>query len=452
MPQKVETTHVLMENELVLYKRDHSKVWQCRFKVDGTWQRATTKQHDIAKAKVKAKELMIEAEIRKRSNLPVITRKFRHVAKLAIDRMDTETAAGRGKASFVDYKRIIDDYLIPYFGNHAITNITYALIEQFDAWRIEQMGKAPTHSTLLSHNAALNRVFDEAVARAFLTDANRPKLEAKGKVGDRRPDFDINEVRALRAGFDAWIERGRNEKSKELRALLRDYVDVLLDTGARPGDELLNLKWKQVQFAMKPVITPTGQVDEEGETIELPNLNRSCLMTVSGKTGPREIAGMNVTVKAFERIIKRNYTNKNPIIDPFKGIAIATNDDYVFRTKSKQKPTSLQNLFYGYLEEHNLLIDPRTGQKRVFYSLRHTYATLALTLDLVPLATLTVQMGTSVAMIEKHYSHLKVREAIEQLRRHETRKMLDSGGVIDEIYSAKPKPAAKGLRAEKQHP
>jgi hypothetical protein len=32
---------------------------------------------------------------------------------------------------------------------------------------------------------------------------------------------------------------------------------------------------------------------------------------------------------------------------------------------------------------------------------------MALTHDLVPLATLTVQMETSVAMIEKHYSHLK---------------------------------------------
>jgi hypothetical protein len=181
-----------MDNELVLYRREHSKVWQCRFKVDGTWQRATTKQHDIAKAKVKAKELMIEAEIRKRSNLPIITRKFRHVAKLAIERMKTEAAAGRGKASFNDYTRIVDGYLIPYFGNHSITNITYVLIEQFDAWRIEQMGKAPTHSTLLNHNAALNRVFDEAAARGFLTDANRPKLEAKGKASDRRPDFNLN--------------------------------------------------------------------------------------------------------------------------------------------------------------------------------------------------------------------------------------------------------------------
>ena len=449
MPEQVATTHVLMDNELVLYQRERSTIWQCRYKVDGVWQRATTKQRDFKKAKATARELMIEAEIRKRSNLPVVTRKFRHVAKLAIDRMIAEATAGRGKTSFTDYTRIIESYLTPYFGNHSITSIDYAALEQFDAWRIETMGKAPTHSTLLSHNAALNRVFDEAVARSFLTDANRPKLEAKGKEGDRRPAFDMNEVRALRANFDEWIERGRNEQSKELRALLRDYVDVLLDTGARPGDELLNLKWKQVQFAMKPQTTPTEHVDEEGAPIELTDLNRSCFMTVSGKTGEREIVGMKPTVKAFERIIQRNYGIKNSITDPFKGINIPTNSDFVFRTKDKKKPTSFAHLFETYLEEHGLLIDPRTELRRVFYSLRHTYATLALTFDLVPLATLTVQMGTSVAMIEKHYSHLKVREAIEQLRRTETRRMLDAGGVIDEIYKSKPKSTAKPKPSER---
>ena len=59
------------------------------------------------------------------------------------------------------------------------------------------------------------------------------------------------------------------------------------------------------------------------------------------------------------------------------------------------------------------------------------------------LSTLTAQMGTSVAMIEKHYSHLKVREAIEQLRRKETQKLLDFTGVIDEAYKAKPKPSKR---------
>ena len=65
MPKISNTTHVLLENTLIIYQRERSNVWQCRFKVDGLWQRASTKQHDLIKAKDAAKRLMIEAEIRK---------------------------------------------------------------------------------------------------------------------------------------------------------------------------------------------------------------------------------------------------------------------------------------------------------------------------------------------------------------------------------------------------
>jgi integrase len=440
MPEKIDTTHVLMDNELVLYQRERSSVWQCRFKVDGIWQRATTKQRDIKKAKAVADELRIEAAVRKRSNLPFITRKFRHVAKLAVQRMNDDTTAGKGMVSYKDYIRVINENLIPFFGNHSITSVNYTVLDEFNTWRTEKMGKAPAHSTLLTQNASLNRVFDEAEIRGFLSPANRPKLESKGKASDRRPAFDVNEARAMLGGFESWIERARNERSKELRHLMRDYVEVLLDTGARPGAELLNLKWKQVEFEMKPTTMATGTYIEEEPSDQLPtefvktDLNRSCWMQVSGKTGPRQISGSNNAVNVLVRIIKRNYGIQNNHIEPFKGIAIATNDDYVFRTKAKEKPTSFQKMFEGYLEEHNLLTDPRTEQKRVFYSLRHTYATTAITYDLIPFAALTLQMGTSVQMIQKHYNHLKIRDIVEQLRRTETRKLLSSGGVIDEIY------------------
>lgn len=453
MPKKAATTHVLMSNELVIYQRENSSVWQCRYKVDGVWQRATTKLRDLAKARAKAKELMLEAEIRRRSNLPFITRKFRHVAKLAIDRMEQDVLAGRGKVSFADYIRVIDDYLIPFFGNHSITSITYALLDEFNTWRTERMGKAPSQSTLMTQNAALNRVFDEAVIRNFLSNANRPKLEAKGKASDRRPAFDLNEIHALFASFEDWTARARNDKSRELRLLLRDYVEVLLDTGARPGDELLNLKWKQVKYSMKPVTTETGEWYEEEPSDQPPepvvktDINRSCEMTVTGKTGTRVMLGMNPTIKAFVRIIERNYDRRNNYIEPFKDVAVAANADYVFRTKDKEKPTSFQKMFESFLDEHNLLIDPKTEQKRVFYSLRHTYATLALTHDHVPIHTLAKQMGTSVLMIERHYSHLKVMQAIEQLRNRETRRLIAAGSVIDQAYVSKAKQSVKVNKA-----
>ena len=122
MAEKNETTHTLLERELIVYRRERSNIWQCRFKVDGIWQRASTKERDLKKAKTKANELRIEAEIRKRSNLPVITRKFRDVAKLAVERMEHEIRSGNGKVSYADYIRVIEEYLITALGKRSITN------------------------------------------------------------------------------------------------------------------------------------------------------------------------------------------------------------------------------------------------------------------------------------------------------------------------------------------
>lgn len=450
MAEKIDTTHVLLDRELVLYRREHSSIWQCRYKIDGVWQRGTTKQTDIREAKRTAREMLMEAEIRRRANLPVVTRNFRHIAKLAIDTMRLETEAGKGKVSYADYKRVIEDVLTPFFGKYSITSITYAVLEEFNAWRIEKMGKAPAHSTLLTQNAAMNRVFDEAVKRGFLTESSKLKLSKKGKESSRRPAFDLHEVQAMLSYFDAWIAKGRNEKSIELRELLRDYVKVLLDTGARPGKELMQLKWKQIKYSTDPRYKSTGKMiedesapwDEAQEEITF-DLNRSLQIVVTGKTGTRTIVAMDPTVKALAQIARRNYGYKNNALNPLKEVVSERGDDFVFRTKSKQEPTSFQNLFESFLDEHELLIDPHTEKIRVFYSLRHTYATLALTHDEVPVHTLAKQMGTSVGMIEKHYSHLDVIKAIEQLRNYETRKLIAAGSVLAHKFTPKAKRGRK---------
>jgi len=396
-----ETTHVLMNRELVLYKSPRSEVWQCRYKVDHRWLRASTREYKFDLACHRAKELLIEAEIRKRANIPIVTRKFKDIAILAVDRMQQEKRAGTGKVIYNDYMIVIEKYLIPFFGNRMINNINYQALDEFDEWRLDNMKKAPTQSTLMTHNAALNRVLDEAVMRGYLNDITRPKLEAKGKSGDRRPAFDLEEVKRLIKAFDGWPERGKNQHLIECRFLLRDYVFCLLDTGARPGIELFGMKWRQIEFAVD---------------------FRSVVMRVSGKTGARQILGMERTVIALKAIAHRNYSVKT--IDALITLT-KTSSEFIFRTPDKINPIgSFQRTFTILLRENNLLVDPKTEQNRVFYSLRHTYATLALTNDNVPIHTLARQMGTSVLMIEKHYSHLSVIQAIDQLRGQKTRDLL----------------------------
>ena len=220
----------------------------------------------------------------------------------------------------------------------------------------------------------------------------------------------------------------------------------------------MNLKWKQIKFTLNPKQIHTGEKtildDGTEEEIILTDLNRGVELTVSGKTGTREIVGRQPTVKVLERIARRVYGVRNNIIDPFKDVVTPNNDEYVLRTKEKKQDVSsaFQHMFGDYLVEHNLLYDPKTEQNRVFYSFRHTYATLALTHDKVPIHTLAKQMGTSVLMIERHYSHLKVIEATEQLRGQETRRRIASTSTVEEIYqSAQAKKKAE-LLAKKTAP
>jgi integrase len=430
----------VLERQLIVYRRERSNIWQCRFKVDGKWQRASTKEYDLAKAKVAADRLRVKAEVRLENNLPVVTRRFKDVAKLAVDRMREMPAGARGQATVNDYIIVIDKYLIPFFGNRLVSSIDYAVLNEFEAWRITTMKKVPSQSTLLTHNAALNRVFDEAVTRGFLTPINKPKLDAKGKgtTGERRPAFTMEEVRAMFAAFGGWIERARDAAQKEARLLLRDYVTVLLDTGTRPGKELMNLKWKQISDAIKPIEQVTEARDEDGEPIVLTDLQRSVHFEVTGKTGTRPVIGNKAPFEALRNIAKRNYDQLvMPVLTPLMNVARPNNDDYVFRTKAKVDISqSFQKMFYSFLKEHNLQIDPITEQKRVFYSLRHTYATFQLTYDKTPVQTLADHMGTSVGMIEKHYNHLDILKAIEQLRGNETRRLMESSKATDEIYAS----------------
>ena len=74
MPQQLSSTHTIIPRALIVYKRERSEVWQCRIKVGERWIRRSTKERKLPAAIEKAKELMVEAEIRRRDGLPAITK------------------------------------------------------------------------------------------------------------------------------------------------------------------------------------------------------------------------------------------------------------------------------------------------------------------------------------------------------------------------------------------
>jgi integrase len=426
MREKNENTLILIERQLRIYKRERSAVWQCAFNVDGRWQRTSTNERELAKAKKTAHDILVKANVKKELNIAPITRKLKDVANVVLKQLEKETKSSTAKPIFKDYISILKNYIIPILGKYNVNNIGREALDEYETKLAKKMRKPATFSTQQTHNAVLNMIFNEAVLQRFMTELDRPKLVAKGKVSERRPAFDMEEIRALRENIDGWIKRAESTVSKNLRLLLREYVYVLLDTGARPGKELLNLKWKQIRYT---------HTDESGSHVE---------MTVSGKTGKRKIIGWTETINVLNRLLKVQG------LVGLEAITESNHNGYVFRMADGKEPQSFQKLFESFLKQHNLLIDPNTEQKRVFYSLRHTYATFKLTYDRTPIYTLAEHMGTSVAMIEKHYGHLKVKEALPQLKGDTTRKLLNKKARTNPTYIPKTEAEMKAELKEKR--
>ena len=426
MREKSENTHILIERQLRIYKRERSAVWQCAFNVDGRWQRTSTNERELAKAKKTAHDILVKANVKKELNIAPITRKLKDVANVVLKQLEKETKNNTAKPIFKDYIAILKNYIIPILGKYNVNNISREALDEYETKLAKKMRKPATYSTQLTHNAVLNMIFDEAVLQRFMTELDRPKLVAKGKVSERRPAFDMEEIRALRENIDEWIKRAETTVSKNLRLLLREYVYVLLDTGARPGKELLNLRWKQIRYT---------HTNDSGSHVE---------MMVSGKTGKRKIIGWAETISVLNRLLKVQG------LSGLEAITESNHNGFVFRMADGKEPQSFQKLFESFLRQHNLLLDPNTEQKRVFYSLRHTYATFKLTYDKTPIYTLAEHMGTSVAMIEKHYGHLKVKEALPQLKGDTTRELLNRKARSNPTYTPKTEAEMKAELKEKR--
>ena len=55
------------------------------------------------------------------------------------------------------------------------------------------MGRVPIASFINNHNSALNRVFDEAIERGYMTKFQLPLLRNEGIKTERRPDFRLED-------------------------------------------------------------------------------------------------------------------------------------------------------------------------------------------------------------------------------------------------------------------
>lgn len=369
----------------VLYKRERSGVWQLRVKLaDGKWHRLTTREHELDAAKERALDLYYEARAKQQANLPAASRRFSNVAKLVITQMEAELAAERGKSVYRTYISVLNNTLIPYFGRMNVDTITPKVMTEFEQWREQQTNKPIPASTITNHNTMLNKVFEVAVQHGWASREKLPTLTNKGRKSDVRPTFSLQEYRRLVQRLRHWQKHGRTERTRQMRELLRDYVLILANTGMRHGTEAQNLKWKHIEW----------YVDTRRE--------RYLQFTVSGKTGTRQLIAKHNCTRYLKRIKDRFDDLQCYTLDELLDKRV---DEYVFRLRDGTRTQNLHQSFEQFLRDADLLYGTTSDKARTLYSLRHFYATMELYRGR-NIHQLAVQMGTSVGMLEQHYSKL----------------------------------------------
>lgn len=373
--------HTIFDGRIHIYKRGRSRYWQCFTFLNGERHRTSTKEESLAKAKDFAEDwyLTLRGKLAKGERLR--ERSFKEAADQFLKEYMLITGGDRSPVYIENMQRQLKNYLLPFFGDKGLSQITSGLVQEYrlhrQTYQVKRPNreheavtpKPPSRTTLHQEVVVIRQVLKTAIRHDWLDhlpDLSMPYKTA-GKI-TRRAWFSPEEYKKL---YEATRERARNPKSERHRwncEQLHDFVLFMANTGLRP-DEANRLEYRDVTIA-----------DDEatGETI--------LEIDVRGKRGVGYCKSTSGAVRPFQRLVERNYPNPS---------------DKVF-------PTDQVRLLNSILEEQGLKFD-RDGQRRTAYSLRHTYICLRL-IEGADIYQIAKNCRTSVEMIEQFYaSHIKNR-------------------------------------------
>jgi integrase len=384
----------LRDGEVVLFKRNDSPLWQCRFKLqDGTWLRLSTKHTSLELAVAFATNHYDETRYRQKLGLAHRAQTFAQIAAATLAELREQIALKGKKSSFDDYVVCIEKYFVPYFADKQLEQLTHTDIYEFELWRNRQLRRMPASSTLKNFASAWSRVRQTAINKGWISEQVAvPKLSTRGERTKPRPAFDKREIERLLAYMVGWSAEGRLATEREIRPLLRDYVEILLYTGMRHGTEAMGLCWNHIEWH-----THEGQ--------------RYLRMWVDGKTGGRWLIAKHKAIETLRRLQQRQ---PHLAAQSFDSLLFGGCKELLFKTTSGYQPRRLDGTFRRLLRDCGLEVGAER-QKRTLYCLRHTYATMELVGGDLDIHTLAKQMGNSTAMIERHYSKLTATMAAERL-------------------------------------
>ena len=415
---------LLYEGAVMLYQRQSPAglihpVWQMRLKLRGRTGYITRscKTKNYEEACAVAEDEFLELKQKVRHGIPLKDWSFNQHWRDWYFRQVGKGAWSESRKRW--HQNYFDRYFTAYFGDKSLGEITTPFADAYWGWRIgfwksaegeklqrynpkrrgsktkttSNAKKHPSNKTLRMEQSALNQIFHDAAQQQRTQALIRLKAPRPNRLDTRRPAFDDDEWAVLTKhlhdwaeGINAYTSDRANAYHKKQRQQLRAYVLFLANSGLRVG-EARKMRWADIGvFKDKAPDKEYLQIRVRADTkkgtsrtvIPMPDA-RICLsdwLLLSGNPDQQDTVWHGGDLnKTFEALLRRI---------PYQD------------------------------REENLLCDA-DGARRPLYSLRHTYATMALLHGDLTEFELARNMGTTVAQIERHYSHVRNQQKAAKL-------------------------------------
>jgi integrase len=376
----------VIEEKCFVQTRNNSLVLQAKYLVNGKWKRASTGCKDIDDAKDAALKkymevLALEGKGLTTSHVGEVVKTAKWVAHQYIKELLETKNRGTYKRSYDDYIRFMNSWVIPYFEDTPISEVDQSAMVGFDIYRENRLKRVPAKSTLNTHNAAFNGMFDLAHTRKWVKASTIPKftIKNKGRKSKRRPGFSHQEIVELEKRMNVWAQNGDKSFTRYKRKMLIIYSMLLARCGIRTGKEIAALKWKHI--------------DEN--FLNMADGKRYIRMSLPWRKTESDTYDEHVKVSQ----------DFQPYLDSLKKLTKQTEpDDHLFCDLDGGIIKGFSQMFGLCLEHPD--VDMRhtpTGINRTSYSLRHYYATERIRKEKVPFEVLARHMATSVGMLHRFY-------------------------------------------------
>ncbi len=387
------------DGNVVVETRKETKRLQLRVRdiATGEWQRFPSGTTDIDAALSRGVSIFLGKPLEKDGAELITRRRFKWVCDRFKADLEREIRAGYGSQHRATQISIIRNYIDPFFGRRDTADIDRQMIDAYDRFVKDKLGRVPAKSTINSHYVVLRALFDYADLKKIRDIHTFPQLtiKRKGRSKKVRPEFTIEEMPKLMDFLFVWHRSPKRQHPVTIykRRLLYCLVGFCFLTGVRAGKETDLLTWENVNedFAdvegnrAVQIIMPHRKPDEFGEMAKVyaPLMLRHYLRRLRKLTKPT--------------------TSQAPLFSMPDG-AVATEMSTLFRK-------ALDECGLRYRNES----DRARRRSRCLYSLRHGYAHYMLTHLKVDKGVLAANMGTSPQMIDEHYGHIRTDLAVAEL-------------------------------------